>query len=519
MRAVILALAGLLALASASSDRKVVCYFGSWAVYRPGRGKFDIDKIDPHLCTHLVYTFVGLNEDGSVRILDPWADLPNDGGKDGFRRFNDLRLRNPGLKTMIGLGGWNEGEANAKYSRVMASSALRSNLVRNILNFLEEYDFDGFDLDWEYPGLSRPGGAPMDKDNLVLFLRELKEALEPKGLVLGAAVSASSEKAEMSYHVAELSKYLDFINLMEYDFHGTWEKNTGHNSPLYSASWESKESARVLNIHASIQYWLSHGAAPEKLILGIPFYARGFTLANPANNGLNALSRGGSHAGPYTRQKGTLGYNEICEHMDKWTVVFDEEQRVPYAYNGDQWISYDDECLLRVYVAKGEYMNKYGLGGMMVWSVETDDFRGVCGEKWPLLRAVNRAVHGTVGSGPAERPPSRPPMPRPPSQPSVKPRPKPSAPVGPQEPAHKPSAPSTGSGPIVCKTSFGYLPDPNDDTVFYQCSHGEPYLMHCPETLVWDPHYQRCDYKHDYVPRSSYWHRCTPYSGPLADEE
>ena len=94
---------------------KIVCYFGSWSVYRPLIGRFEIDNIDARLCTHLIYTFVGLSEDGNIKVLDPWQDLPNDYGKDGFGRFNALRTQNPSLKTLIAIGGWNEG--SIKYSR------------------------------------------------------------------------------------------------------------------------------------------------------------------------------------------------------------------------------------------------------------------------------------------------------------------------------------------------------------------------------------------------------------------
>lgn len=98
---------------------KIVCYFGSWSVYRPENGRFDIADINPQLCTHLIYTFVGLSEDGNIRVLDSWQDLPDNYGKNGFGRFNALREKNPRLKTLIAIGGWNEG--SRKYSRFVVS--------------------------------------------------------------------------------------------------------------------------------------------------------------------------------------------------------------------------------------------------------------------------------------------------------------------------------------------------------------------------------------------------------------
>lgn len=224
-------------------SEKVVCYFGSWAVYRPGNGKIDISEIDPTLCTHLIYTFVGIGEDGSVRILDGWADLAKDYGKDGYGKFNKLRERNPAVKTMIAIGGWNEG--STKYSHVVANPTIRKRFVDNVVNFVKKYGFDGFDMDWEYP--NQRGGVVADKKNYVLLLKELRERFDAEGLILSAAVGAAEVSASKSYIISEMSKYLHFINLMTYDLHGTWDKKTGINAPLYAGSWEHGDE-RKLNV-------------------------------------------------------------------------------------------------------------------------------------------------------------------------------------------------------------------------------------------------------------------------------
>lgn len=90
---------------------------------------------------------------------------------------------------------------------------------------------------------------------------------------------------------------------------------------------------------------MESGCPPEKLILGVPFYGRAFTLADKNQNGLGAFSAGPGAAGPYTREDGMLGYNEICEFLKHggWTIVRHEEHRVPYAYKDNQWVGYDDE--------------------------------------------------------------------------------------------------------------------------------------------------------------------------------
>lgn len=125
----------------------MVCYVGTWAVYRPGDGKFEMEDIDPELCTHLMYGFTKL-QDNKITVFDPWGDLgPNKGGgKDMYRRFTDLKQKNPNLKTLIAIGGWNEG--STKYSEMARDPSARRTFVQSIVPFLEEHNFDGLDLDW-----------------------------------------------------------------------------------------------------------------------------------------------------------------------------------------------------------------------------------------------------------------------------------------------------------------------------------------------------------------------------------
>lgn len=192
-----------------------MCYFGSWAAYRPGDGKFDVSDIEPTLCTHLIYTFIGL-EGNSIKLLDAWQDLPDGGGKDGFNRFNALRKKSPNTKTLIAIGGWNEG--STKYSNMASTAESREIFANNALAFIEKYNFDGFDVDWEYP--AQRGGSPNDYKNYVELLKVLKNKFEKKGFILSAAVSAVESSAGQSFDIPKISKYLDFINIMAYDLKG-----------------------------------------------------------------------------------------------------------------------------------------------------------------------------------------------------------------------------------------------------------------------------------------------------------
>ena len=134
-----------------SHDKVVICYWGTWANYRPKQGKFVADNVDGNLCTHLIYSFAGLDTTNwNIKTLDAWLDLEENYGLKGFKKATDLRLKYPHLKVMIAIGGWNEG--SKKYSAMAKDPEKRKAFVDSVVNFLVQYNFDGLDLDWEYPG-------------------------------------------------------------------------------------------------------------------------------------------------------------------------------------------------------------------------------------------------------------------------------------------------------------------------------------------------------------------------------
>ncbi|KAH6937736.1 hypothetical protein HPB50_003743 [Hyalomma asiaticum] len=387
---------------SDSHNYKVVCYYGSWAVYRPGAGKFNVEDIDPFICTHIVYGFAGLGSDHKIRSLDSWNDLEDNYGKGAFKRFTALKKQNPKLKALIAIGGWNEG--SVKYSAMAQQPAARKVFAESVVDFCKKYNFDGLDLDWEYPAAR--GGKPEDKANFVALLRELSQEFKPYGLLLTAAVSAGKHFMDPAYDVPQVSKYLDFINVMAYDYHGGWETKAGHHAPMYSRP-EEKPEDRILNVNFSVNYWIQKGAPRNKLVLGMGLYGRSFTLRRAENHkpGDDAPQKG--RAGPYTREPGSLGYNEICESFTrgKWTVVKDPFFMAPYAFQDRQWVGYDD---MESITAKVEFAKAMGLAGGMVWSIETDDFHGKChGIKFPMLSTINQ-VFAMGGPGIIPTPPPTP---------------------------------------------------------------------------------------------------------------
>uniref|UniRef100_A0A1I8QE20 chitinase n=1 Tax=Stomoxys calcitrans TaxID=35570 RepID=A0A1I8QE20_STOCA len=442
-----------LGLAAGINGKIINCYFGTWANWRPGNGRFTPENIDANLCTHLSYSFFGITDAGAFKQLDSWLDF-----EVGFiSRTMALKKTNPNLKVLAVVGGWNEG--SVKYSQMAADSNKRKNFIQTTLNFIRQYGFDGLDLDWEYP--VQRGGLAADKQNFVTLLKELKEELGRYNLELGIAVGASADTATISYDIPNIAKHVDFINVMTYDLQP--RNILGFNAPLRGQGEH--------NVEACINYWLQKGVPASKLILGLAFYGRSYTLSNNQNTIPGSASSGAGAAGPFTRENGFLGYNEICSNAPTWTKVFDNVHSVPYMFRDNQWVGYDDVQSINL---KLDFMNSKNLGGAMLWSIETDDFLGQCGEKYPLLKAINKKVATNTGNPTTttQRPPT---VSSTTSKPTVKP------------------PPSTNCA------NDGFYADPNDCNKFYRCVNGVRYAFTCPAGLLFDKNSSNCLWPHEAI--------------------
>ena len=293
-------------------------------------------------------------------------------------RFVRMKLYNPGLKTLLAIGGWNEGSTT--YSDMALTKERRSTFIQSCIDLLLKHGFDGMDMDWEYPGgRDDSAGRPEDKANFASLLREMRTEFDKEDLMMTAAVSAGYKLIDTSYDIEAMSKSLDFINIMTYDYHGCWEGHdyTGHNSPLFGRPEEEDDESPGYrtNIDYTINAWLEAGAKKSQLLLGLPTYGHGFVLKDPNDHGIFAPSTNCIQAGPYTQEAGYWGYNEICDLVirksDEWTFVRDEYIVAPYAFQGRNWIGYDDKESVQ---RKAEYVLDMDLAGAFFWSIDTDDF-------------------------------------------------------------------------------------------------------------------------------------------------
>uniref|UniRef100_A0A4Y0BJA3 Uncharacterized protein n=1 Tax=Anopheles funestus TaxID=62324 RepID=A0A4Y0BJA3_ANOFN len=387
---------------AADNNQRVVCYYTNWSVYRPGTAKFTPQNINPYLCTHLIYSFGGFTKENTLKPYDKYQDIE----QGGFAKFTGLKTYNKNLKTLLAIGGWNEG--SSRFSPLVADAERRNQFVKNTIKFLRQNHFDGLDLDWEYPAF-RDGSKPKDRENYAQLVQELREEFERESsktgrprLLLTMAVPAGIEYVEKGYDVPKLNKYLDWFNLLSYDYHSAYEPAVNHHSPLFSLEEASEYNFdSELNIDYSVKFYLKAGADRDKLVLGIPTYGRSYTLYNPDATDIGAPADGPGEQGDATREKGYLAYYEICSNLkdsSDWTVVQPNSKAMgPYAYKGNQWVGYDDEAIAR---RKAKYVAENGLGGIMFWSIDNDDFRGTChGKPYPIIEAAKEALLASTEVG------------------------------------------------------------------------------------------------------------------------
>lgn len=357
----------------ASEGFKIIGYYPNWGMYR--NPSFKPKDINPNLVTHINYAFAKVDTLGNIILFDPWSDTDyrTDWTKEkpyhgNFRELYELKQKYPHLKTLISLGGWTLSDT---FSELADSSAARSNLAKNIVSFCKKYDFDGVDIDWEYPCFDVHSGRPQDKHNFTLLLKEIYTAAKnqsPKLLVTIAAPAGPWHYSNIE--VDQIHHYLDWINLMTYDMHGPWADSdntvTNHQSALYPTTIGNDE----LNVTSAVLYYLKNGTPAKKLVVGMPLYGRVFANVQSTEDGVYSPYNGPGKG--TTEEIGMRFFYDIKQNLlSSYDLYWDEQAMVPYLFNryNKEFITFDNEESLRL---KCKLIKELNLGGAMVWELGLD---------------------------------------------------------------------------------------------------------------------------------------------------
>jgi len=194
-----------------------------------------------------------------------------------------LKPKHPHLKTLISVGGWTK---SGRFSDMASTVASRKVFAQSCKDFIKKYGFDGVDLDWEYPvsgGLEGNSRRPEDGANYVLLIKAIRAAIGSSKLITIAA-GATKQMAD-NLKMKEMAQVLDFINIMSYDYHGSWDTVTGHHTGLRLNS-EDPTAASQLSTDKSVQTFVASGCPASKLNIGMAYYGRGYLNVANVNNGL-----------------------------------------------------------------------------------------------------------------------------------------------------------------------------------------------------------------------------------------
>ncbi len=406
-----------------SSNKMVGAYFVEWGIYGRNYHAYDIPAKN---LTHLFYGFIpvcGPNEslrrdnpqgysalaaqcqgkpNYTVVVHDKFAALeksyPNDKWDQPIRgifaEMYRLKKTNPHLKILPSVGGWTLSDP---LYTVGNNPQARATFVASIVSFIKTYDFfDGIDIDWEFPGgggANEQLGSAQDGEGFVLLMRDLRTALNTlsqqtgRSYQLTAAVSGGVEKlSKINWEAAH--PYMDYINLMTYDYYGAWNGTLGHMTGLNP---NPNSPIAGFSVREAVEHMLARQVPAAKVTIGAAMYGRGWKTVNNAQNG-NPFSGTGGEGIAGSWEKGIEDYKKIESSMmggvngsgsNGFSLLWDDTAKASYVWHpvNKTLVSFDTQRSVR---AKGELIRQYGLGGIFAWELD--------GDNGPILNAMHEGL-------------------------------------------------------------------------------------------------------------------------------
>ncbi|MBS4196285.1 glycoside hydrolase family 18 protein [Lederbergia citri] len=313
------------------------------SAYVYGGRLLSVDEIKGNWLTHINYAFAVIRDGEIVHLFN----------QENLNVLKKVKRLYPHIKLIISVGGWGaDGFSDAAFTE-----SGRMKFAKTVAHFIKENDFDGVDLDWEYPSSDMAGikARKEDKENFTLILREIRKALKEleleKQRPLLLTIAAGAEPWYLDgVDLKDIEPILDYMNLMTYDFYNGWSKKTGHHTNLFTPAHRPEDNS----IDKAVKLFTDQGFPKHKLAIGAGFYGRGLRSVKATGNDI--LYADGS-------ENFDVGYSTLVKdyiHKNGFKRYWDDSAKAPYLYDGDVFITYDDEESIFL---KGQYVAKEQLGG------------------------------------------------------------------------------------------------------------------------------------------------------------
>jgi chitinase len=305
------------------------------------------EKINFKLYTHLCHAFVVADENGVIR---PNQSCPS------RELVADAHQEN--VKVLISLGGWGWDK---QFAAIVSQPEAEDRYVKSVLAIVDDCDYDGIDLDWEYPDTNE---EIVGYERLCRRFRlQLDELGQKKGRHFFQTMAAAATPATLKWLTNELlMETMDWVNVMTYDMAGDWAAYAGHHSPLFASS---KQPGTPRSTELSLKYLVERGMPANRLAVGLPLYGKGFAVGEPyastmGAKAVNRVPRGGN-------------YSSIVKLLQdqRWTRHWDDETKNPWAISPDNSavIGYDDAESVAI---KTKWAVAQGYRGVFFWQIGGD---------------------------------------------------------------------------------------------------------------------------------------------------
>lgn len=377
------------------SDKKIIGYFTSW-------GNRDINSSQAKHLTHVIFAFIEMKADGSLAVgsVDPKNsdDIQADTEK-SKRRLEQLKMvkKQTGgrLRTLFAVGGW---ENSQYFSATAGNTDKQVVFMRDMKYILNQYDFDGIDIDWEYPVTGgAQEGLPADQPNYVQFLTNIRNRLveiqkrnrRKEPYLLSIASAAGSWVLDVGYDLKGIISVVDWINVMTYDYFGAWASQwgayTGPPAPLYYAA--PTGFSGKMNADYTLKFYVCNTGRPEKIVMCLPFYGRYWNNVGAAIDPKDGLWRTAVaadvnyYAGGFASWRDIKaswlnrnGYQSMYHGGTATLYLWSESYRTMMCYDNAKSLT-----------EKVRYAADHSLGGVVIWAIDLDD------DQDSLLGTVNSA--------------------------------------------------------------------------------------------------------------------------------